>query len=418
LVENSVVSPAERVLLPLETPLLGRTAAEHRARDVLAAAHRIARSLAASRAANDRAAWFAAEQLTALREAGLFRLTVPVEYGGFGLWQGQAYLPHFQILEAIASGDSAVSQLVQVHSGVTYLIMTLGSPALKERFAREIVHDGKLFASIGSEAPLQKAGPATYESTLQPADGGWIVHGIKNFATFAPVADYFLVWSLIPGSEPASERQVLALVPRDTPGVQMIDDWDTLGMRATMSWSINFDRVFVPQHMMVGRPGWWKSDASRVSFLLGPASNFLGTAQSALDFTSHYVAERPHLRASQVVLVRLGELSTAVSAARTAVYAAARMWEDESVHPDAAELNSIRAFHLARQTVLDVTSRCFDICGARTTFKIYPLEAAFRDARTYTLQHRDETFMELVGRAIIGESFSRHDEIDVAIKQG
>jgi alkylation response protein AidB-like acyl-CoA dehydrogenase len=155
-----------------------------------------------------------------------------------------------------------------------------------------------------------------------------------------------------------------------------------------------------------------------VSFLLGPSANFIGTAQGALDFTTWYVADRPHLRGSQVVLVKLGELSTLLSAARTAVYAAARLWEDPAVHPDAAELNSIRAFHLARQAVLEVTSRCFDICGARTTFKVYPLECAYRDARTYTLQHRDETFMELVGRALVGESFSRHDEIDVAIKQG
>jgi alkylation response protein AidB-like acyl-CoA dehydrogenase len=207
-------------------------------------------------------------------------------------------------------------------------------------------------------------------------------------------------------------------VPRECPTVELINDWDTLGMRATMSWSIRFHEHFVPDDMMVGRPGWWKHDAPRVSFLLGPASNFLGTAQSALDFTARYASTRPHLRESQVIRVRLGEMSSQLSADRCAVYAAARLWEDETVDPDTAELNSMRAFHLARTAVLDITLRCFDICGARTTFRVHPLGAALRDGRTFTLQHRDETYMELVGSTLLGEPFSRHAELEVAIKQG
>lgn len=405
-------------LQPLYASLLNRTEADLRTEPLLETARQIAKTLAEHRRKSDEAAWVPVEDIQMLRDAGLLKLGIPTELGGHGLWQGQAFLPHFRILETLAQGDPSVSQLVQVHSGATYLLTTLTSDEQKLRFAREVVEQGKTVASVGSEAPLSRKGPAAYQTELKRADGGWILDGVRNFSTFGPQADYFLVWTLIPGPQPASERLSLALVPRESERVEMVNDWDTLGMRATMSWSIRFHEHFVPDEMMIGRPGWWKLDAPRVSYLLGPSSNYLGIAQCALDFTIQYAAERPHLGETQSTRIKLGELSVELETARLAVYAAARLWEDEQISPDSAEYNTMAALHLARTAAMNVTISCFDICGARSTFALYPLGNALRDARTYTLQHRDETYLEMIGRTLLGEPFSKHGEVEVALKQG
>jgi alkylation response protein AidB-like acyl-CoA dehydrogenase len=407
-----------RSYAPLEAALLGRTEAEVRARDAIEAARRLVPLLLGYRREMDHTATIPPALLRELREAGMLSLSIPTSLGGLGLWQGQAYVPHFQILEILATGDSSIAQCIHSHNGAVYNVISQGSLTLRERIAREVLQDGKLLCSVGSEAPLNRAGPATYESELERVEGGWILDGEMNFSTFAPVADYLLAWRLVPGPQSVADRMVIALVPRDAPGVELVDDWDTLGQRATMSWTIRYHRVFIPDDMMVGRPGWWKNDAPRVSFLLGPASNFVGTAQRALTFTCEYVARRAYLRTSQVVRVKLGEMSTRLAGARCALYAAARQWEDEGIDPDDAELNSMRAWHLAREAALYVTTTCMDVAGGRSIYKLYPIEGALRDVRTFTLQSRDEAFMEEVAKPLLGEPFNRHAEVDIAIERG
>src|SRR5205814_2135641 len=142
------------------------------------------------------------------------------------------------ILETLASGDSSIAQCIQSHNGAVYNVVTQGSPSLRDFIAREVRDHGKILCSVGSEAPMNKLGPATYESELERVDGGWILDGQMNFSTFAPVADYLLAWRLVPGPQPVADRMVLALIPKDDPGVEFVDDWDTLGQRATMSWTI------------------------------------------------------------------------------------------------------------------------------------------------------------------------------------
>ena len=80
------------------------------------------------------------------------------------------------------------------------------------------------------------------------------------------------------------------------------------------------------------------------------------------------------------------------------------MWERGEF--DRAELESIKALHLAKRTVLETTRRAFDVCGARVAFRLYPLEMMYRDARTFTLHFRDDLYVERLAARALGEGFS------------
>ena len=80
-------------------------------------------------------------------------------------------------------------------------------------------------------------------------------------------------------------------VPRDTPGLQIVDTWDTLGMRATQSQDTVLDDVFVPDELcpLVCPAGFAGAGPFQVAIfawaLLGFAAVYLGAARRAFDLT-------------------------------------------------------------------------------------------------------------------------------------
>ena len=183
----------------------------------------------------------------------------------------------------------------------------------------------------------------------------------------------------------------------------MVDDWDTLGMRHTTSWSLKFDNVVVPSDWVIGEPGAWvRSD--RRTFTLAYAANHLGTAQAAFDFAASYLSSRGHLANSEIIQSQLGDYSSKIYAARCAVYSAAARW-DRGDEPNEAELDGVRALHVAKRLALEVAGAAYDLCGARSASNAYPLNQIYRDVRTFTLHFRDELYTAQVGRAALGTPF-------------
>ena len=71
----------------------------------------------------------------------------------------------------------------------------------------------------------------------------------------------------------------LALVPIGTSGMTITGEWDTLGMRATVSPSVSFEDCRVSGDAVLGRPGEAIEKALAQSFSLGYAAVYLGAAQ-------------------------------------------------------------------------------------------------------------------------------------------
>jgi alkylation response protein AidB-like acyl-CoA dehydrogenase len=350
----------------------------------------------------DDAAAFPAENFAELRAAGLLALTIPEAYGGQGLWQGTRYREFYELIEHLAIIDSPTAQLLQVHSHASGILAGLASEEQRRRFLPEIVAEGKLLASVGSEAkPTGKLADIGRTELEEHADG-WHLTCSKFFASLAPGADELLIWTAVPGDGPYQDRSVIVMVPRDAPEVTLIDQWDVLGMRATVSWSVRIEDYVVPAERLIGEPGAWTARDPR-TFTLAFAANHIGAAGAALAFVTDWVRERPELAGSEVTRVALGAMSSELFAARSAMGAAAALWESGAY--DDAELASVRTLHLAKRLALDLSQRAFDVCGARATFRTYELERIFRDVRTFSLHFRDEQYMHQVGQAMLDGEF-------------
>jgi alkylation response protein AidB-like acyl-CoA dehydrogenase len=354
-------------------------------------------------AEHDKTSTFPSENLAEAADAGLHRLTIPVEYGGFGYWLPGNFSGYYRLLERMAYWDTNTAQLLQVHNHAVGIIAFHSSPEQRDRFLPQVV-DGAFWASLGSEAHLYENGAENLAAELIAVGGGYRLTARKAFASVAAIATNLMVWCAVEGDSAYAGRMVFAVVPVDSPGVKLLDDWQMLGMRSTVSCSVAFDDVFVPIENVVGEPGGWIDNDPR-TFSCGYASNHLGTAQGAFDFIADYVASRPDLAGSEAVKVRLGRMDAQLFAARSALHATgARL--DRGDDPDECEADAIRTMHLAKNAVLDIPFQGFDIVGARAAHERYPLGQMMRDARTFTLHFRDDLYVQRLADMAMGKGFS------------
>jgi alkylation response protein AidB-like acyl-CoA dehydrogenase len=152
----------------------------------------------------------------------------------------------------------------------------------------------------------------------------------------------------------------------------------------------------------MGQPGDWVQHDPR-TFTLAYVANHLGTAQGVYDFVLAYLRQRSFLIQDDTITFTAGEMTAALQATRTSMWYAAWLWEQGRY--DEAELASLRALHSAKQTALMVTSKAFDIVGARAAFRHLPVERAFRDARTFSLHFRESAVLRMLVEAELGGEF-------------
>ena len=354
-------------------------------------------------AALDESSQFPAETFADLRTAGLIALTVPEEHGGEGLWWEGRFRPFYETLNALAQVDSVTAQLLQVHCHAVGVIARLATEEQRALFMPPVVEHGTLIASVGSEAkPTGKLADISRTELEELPGGRYRLTAQKYFASLAPAAEELMIWTAVPGDSPYQERSILVLVPRSAPEVELIDEWDVMGMRATVSHGVRITGYDVPPVRLIGEPGAWTRRDPR-TFTLGFAANHIGAAAAALEFTSDWVRDRPGLAESVLTRAALGAMASDLYAAQSGLYAAADLW-DQGRYDD-AELASLKALHLGRRTALEIVNRCFDVCGARSAFRRHPLERILRDVRTFSLHYSDDEYLAQIGRAIVEGSF-------------
>ena len=157
---------------------------------------------------------------------------------------------------------------------------------------KRIVEDGAIYSQPFSEGGAAAAGGVAFGTEAKPVKGGWIVNGKKIFASLAGHADYYgVLCTEIAEGEKASRRNTLYLaLPAKADGVSVVGDWDPLGMRGTVSRTLLFKDVFVPEDAALMPRGVYFQAAMRWPHMfLTLSPTYMGLAQAAYDFTVRYL---------------------------------------------------------------------------------------------------------------------------------
>jgi alkylation response protein AidB-like acyl-CoA dehydrogenase len=365
---------------------------------------RITREKIAPRAARyDEQATNPVESWHDLWEAGFLAMTIPKPYGGLGL-DAPTYIA---AIRTIAQGCANTAMTVHMHSTVMRFINALGTAAQKQRYFAEVIERGKLFGSWGSEPAVSLSRALLMETAIRRTADGWVIDGTKHFCTMALGAAYSMVWCAVDGSSDMEKALIQAIVPADTPGMATDGQWNTLGMRATVSPSVTFSSVRVPADVTLAEPG----SALRVGvieiFGLGYAAIYLGIAEGALDFAVDYVKRRvvkpgnTTVANDPLVQRHVGEMRAQLDGGLLLLADSAARWEGADVIERARLAN--RSKYLATEVALRVTANVVQVVGGRGSYKDFPVERAFRDVRTSTLMPPTvDRMLEAIGKNALG----------------
>jgi alkylation response protein AidB-like acyl-CoA dehydrogenase len=368
---------------------------------LVALAEALASEIGPRAAAHDRDGSFPFESFAAVKGRGYFAAPIPGELGGLGVTSVHDVLV---ASSRLARGDAALTLGVNMHFAFLLnvvrrwqIALASGDERREQAFAatlERIARDGTVFAAAGSERGQDLTRPATVATRTQR---GWTVSGHKVFCTMAPAADVFYT-AVTYTDDRGRERYGYAMVPRETPGVVVHDDWDALGMRASGSHSVSFEDVQLPDAALRG--GFPAGDA--VEYMernlvagLFHASAALGIAESAHAGTTAQLKRRGELDPHSQMLVADNVVD--VSVCRAAFARAAALVDEHHVrNPDAigtpgeltalfAEAQSAKLF--IGQAAVRIVDRTLAISGGAGYLNGSPLARAYRDVRATAFMH-------------------------------
>ena len=366
----------------------------------------------ATRAAeHDRENSFPFENFQRMRETKYLGLTIPERLGGLGA----SILDFALCQERLAQGDGSTAVAVNMHLfGLGALLegeQAAPNPA-RDVLLQSVASAGLLLG--GSLTEPESGGNWGYPVTrAEPAPGGYKLSGRKIFASMAPAIDIFMVSATVPRADGSGEDVGTLAIPKGTPGLEIVETWDTLGMRATASHDLKFTDVMVPEMFVVERRAPGNFDAAGVAmfawFSTSIASVYTGVATAARNFAVEYAKNRrpsvldhpiSHLPAVQFAIA---DIDVTLATMRALTQQICREWLAGEHHSVEGMARVLQAKYFATPAAIDVVNRTMNVVGGLGLYKRAPLERYYRDVRAGTFHpiNQDVT-REWIGKAAFG----------------
>jgi len=357
----------------------------------------------------DRDNSFFHEDWEELRESGYLLAAVPVDMGGAGLALDDVV--RLQSRLAYYAAPTALAVNMHIYwTGLAADLLRAGDDSC--RWILEKAADGEIFAAIhgepGNDIPLLLS-----TTTADRVEGGWKLNGHKIFGSLSPVWTY-AGFHAMDTSDPDAPRIVHGFVPRDTPGVEIIETWDTLGMRATQSHDTVLHDVVVPDRLcpLVCAAGFAGAGPFQLGIfawgLLGFAAVYRGAARRAFDIALAQVPNRTSIAMKRSmahhpeIQHNVAEMRFALDDVEALLDRTCADWAQGVAHADwPVRLVGTRYSVLTK--AYQIVDLAMDLSGGIAAFKRSRLEQLFRDVRMGRF-HPGNTLLahELVGKLCLG----------------
>ncbi|ATW51120.1 acyl-CoA dehydrogenase family protein [Streptomyces peucetius] len=286
------------------------------------------------------------------RETGLANWWLPEELGGRGL----SLEDSVEIVNEIAYGDAGVAFTLFISVLGTSIVQLYGSEELKARHLEPMATRGSFCATLGSE---RSAGSELGRiETVVAAEGDeLVVTGEKFFSTNTDFADFLVV---VARSAEDPEAYHAVLIPRDTPGVEVVKRWDVIGLRASYTYQVSLKGCRVPAGNRLEGSGLRLLEIGLNASRILIATTAIGIARRIRDHCMTYAKSKPFrdgtLMESPVFAQRLGQMEMQIDVMKSHCLRAARDYDAIMADPGAAAL-----FHRQGTLKSALTAKMF--CG-------------------------------------------------------
>ena len=288
---------------------------------------------------------------------GLFGSSIPEKFGGTDM----GLLTMVVLTEELSAASLVAGSLITRSEILTRALIQGGTEEQQQTWLPRIA-TGELIVGICVTEPDTGSDVASVQckATRGELDGkqGWFIEGAKAWATFAGRADILALLARTDPNEPGARGLSLFIVPKDPhTGHSFVQEQDgggsitgnanpTPGYRGMHSFTLAFDRYFVPEENLVGGEaglgrGFYLQMGGFAAGRLQTGGRATGVGQASLEKACDYALDRRQfderpIAEYQLTQHKIGRMSTHVAAGRHLTYAAAvEMQEDERAPTDA-----------------------------------------------------------------------------------
>ncbi|MFF4319157.1 acyl-CoA dehydrogenase family protein [Streptomyces sp. NPDC001568] len=345
----------------------------------------------------DRDKHFPVDVLRRAADLGLGGVYVREEHGGSGLSRSDGVL----VFETLATGCPSIAGYLSIHNMVAWMVDRYGDDVQRRRWL-----PGLCTATALGSYCLTEPGAGSDAGALRTRadrDGDhYVLTGVKQFISGAGAAGIYVVMAR---TGEAGPRGISAfVVERDDPGVSFGANEQKMGWNAQPTRQVILDGVRLASDRRLGAEG----DGFRIAMnglnggRLGIAACSLGGAQSALDRSLSYLADREafgsRLLDAQALQFRLADMATELAAARALLRTAAQALD--AADPKAAELCAM-AKRFATDTGFAVANEALQLHGGYGYLSEYGIEKIVRDLRVHQiLEGTNEIMRVIVARGL------------------
>lgn len=302
-------------------------------------------------------------------------LTLPVEHGGSGCNIKELII----IQSLLAFYDESTALSIGWHLGVVGEVFEL--KLWPEEMMLQFVHDirnGAITNRIVSESEMGSPTRGGRPSTQAVRAGDkYVINGTKTFASMS----HRLTHMLVGAYDTEASAMGFYYVPADSAGIEIVDTWDTLGMRATASHDVIFNDVKINERNRVEI----NKEKHANPWLMHIPAVYLGLAQRALDeavkFSKTYqpnslqmtISELPHIQD------KLAKMEMLMMQSRHFIYHACDMHlEGKTEH---LGLTFQLSKHIIVNNGLEIIDLAMRVLGAKSLERTRILERILRSMR-------------------------------------
>lgn len=296
-------------------------------------ARRIAREFGKRANDHDQSGSFVSDNFQDLRNEKFFSAAIPVELGG----GGADFIDLCNVICEIGKqcGSTALTFAMHTHTVAANVYKHLRGDDAATNTLRNIAANEWIISTTGANDWLHSSG------TAKRVDGGFTVRARKRFVSGCPGADVLATSATYDGDD---GTEVLHFaVPRNSDGIEIVETWDTLGMRGTGSHDVVYNDVFVPDAAVVARrpaaqwhPMWEVILPTAMPLI---CSAYVGLAESA----GHLALDSAKRKGADLAAVT-GDMNNSLTIARLAL-------------DDMIRLNDNHGFAPAIELVSDILAR-------------------------------------------------------------
>ncbi|NVM29854.1 MAG: acyl-CoA dehydrogenase family protein [Candidatus Helarchaeota archaeon] len=307
-------------------------------------------------------------------------LAFPKEIGGLG--KGTVYRMIFgEELSAVHYPTAVIYGSSCNLFGVP--IIHFGTRVQQEKFLKPIMN-GTALGAIGITEPTGGSDAIGGMRTTAVKKGDkYIINGEKRFITNGSIAKYILLYCKTNTEVPARKGVSAIVFPTDTPGFEVVKDFELIGRKGSVNSHLRFSDCEVPEENLIGMENegvkimLYGLDAERAF----TGSQYLGISRSAFEVATKYSGLRRQfgreIRRFEGISFKIAEMYMKIEAGRLMLLRAARMI-DQGLSAT-KEAGAAKCF--VSDNAVQIVTDALQVLGGIGYTKEFPLERYFRDVK-------------------------------------